>query len=208
MKCESTQQWLVAYLTGKLPVWRRMAVSLHIRRCTSCALEANELSEMTSLLSESLADARELKLEPHRVRALFAAALGNVVPFSLNRTHRPSSVKGQIAVAAGVMLTIALGSLFGFNYGKSQVQDNMVAEEILELDRSPRMAMNDENTGSDSKVYGLEPAESEFAALGRLPEYGMGFALQPQKATYSYPYHGVPGPRSPYTTYNRSEQND
>ena len=75
MKCESAQQWLAAYLTGKLPVWRRVSVSLHIRRCSTCALEANELSEMTSLLSASMADDSELELEPHRVRALFAMAL-------------------------------------------------------------------------------------------------------------------------------------
>jgi hypothetical protein len=214
MKCESTQQWLVAYLTGKLPVWRRLAVSLHIRRCTSCALEANELSEMTSLLSDSLADDRELKLEPHRVRGLFAAALGNVVPFSVNRTQRRSPVKAQLAVAAVAILTIALGSLVGFNYGKSQVQDNFVALEISNLDLKPKVAMNipmNLNTIETSLGYGFENGGTLFTqdlSSVRLPEYGMGaisFASQARKATYPYPYHGVPGPRPSYTAHDRSE---
>jgi hypothetical protein len=221
MKCESAQEWLVAYLTGKLPVWRRLTVGLHIRRCTSCAMEANELSEMTSMLSESLADDRELKLEPHRVRKLFAAALGNVVPFSVNRTSRRSPLRTQLAVAAVAVVTIALGSLGGFNYGKSQVQETVLVAGMLDLDLNPspkerpkitipiaKAGAEDLNT---SLGYGFENGGSLFSSdtfSTRLPEYGMGtisFASQPRKATYPYPYHGVPGPKPSYTAHDRSE---
>ena len=221
MKCESTQQWLTAYLTGKLPIWRRTAVSLHIRRCNSCALEANELSEITSLLTQSLNDDPELELEPHRIRELFKVALGNVVPFSLNTTRRPSHLKAQFALAAAVLLTIALGSYIGFNFGKSQVQVNVAEEKTVELNLTqltaakPKFAMKnihvEKETLETSPGYGLDDVGTLFSSdpfTKRLPEYGMGnisFASQPRKAIYPYPYHGVPGPRPSYTAHDRSE---
>jgi hypothetical protein len=127
MDCETARAQLAARLTGVRPA-EAAALDEHLRSCTACAREAEEVRDTWALL----ADIPAAPADSARMRERFDAAL-------LNRTHAPRWWLGPGLQAAAAVLLVAVGVLIGRQTAPRPAVDSAIAELRQELRATRQM---------------------------------------------------------------------
>lgn len=190
--CHTSQEWMTSYLARGLSKSDTYAMERHLRGCKECAHEMRELKPMFHYLTVSMdvSQTESDTLSDTRMQVLLDAADDQAISSSTTPFTR---VARHLAVWGSMAASILLGSYLGMQSGQEKIQRDEVTIEISS-------SLINLASNSDTEISNPENNTGAISLVGyeSLPEYGLGFNIQPQDTgtiNLMHPYFGLPGPR-------------